>query len=160
MCNIGWGGTGSSAFLIRQETVNRANGFLRELGRNEMRISYLYSRYKGMALIVKRFRPFLPFLKTSTSIPLSNTDSPLNFKTTTTTSTSFALKEGKFGSPQDKAGPQNWYQRILDERTLDATDAKKSSECLKRAFESILFNILKIFSTQHESNRQAISNVT
>ena len=84
------------------------------------------------------------------SIPHSNTDSLLNFKT----------KEGKFGSPQDKAGPQNWYQRILDERTLDATDVKKSSECLKGAFDSILFNILKIFSTQHESKRQAISNVT
>ena len=76
------------------------------------------------------------------------------------TSTSFALKEGKFGSPQDKAGPQNWYQRILDERTLEATDVKKSPECLKGAFESILFNILKIFSTQHESKREAISNVT
>ena len=76
------------------------------------------------------------------------------------TSTSFTLKEGKFGSLQDKAGPQNWYQRILDEGTLDAIDAKKSSECLKGAFESILFNILKTFSTQHESNRQAISNVT
>ena len=101
----------------------------------------------------------MPLLKTSISIPLSNTDSPLNFKTTTTTSTSFALKEGKFGSPQDKAGPQNWYQRILDEKTLDATDVKKSSECLKGAFDSILFNILKIFSKQHESKREAISNV-
>ena len=48
----------------------------------------------------------------------------------------------------------------LMKRTLDATDAKKSSECLKGAFESILFNISKIFSTQHESKRQAISNVT
>ena len=134
LCNIGRGGTGSSAFLIRQETVNRTNGFLRELGRNEMRSSYLYSCCKGLARIVKRFRLFLPFLKTSISIPLSNTDSPLNFKTTTTTSTSFALKEGNFGSLQDKAGPQNWYQRILDERTLDATDVKKSSRVSKRSF--------------------------
>ena len=108
----------------------------------------------------KTFSTVLPLLKSSTSIPLSNTDSPLNFKTTTRTSTSFALKEGKFGSLQDKAGPQNWYQRILDERTLDATDVKKSSECLKGAFESILFNPLKIFSRQHESKRHAISNVT
>ena len=79
---------------------------------------------------------------------------------TTTTSTSFAFKEGKFGIPQDKAGPQNWYQRVLDERTLDAPDVKKSFECLKGVFESILFNTLKIFSTQHENKRQAIFNVT
>ena len=41
--------------------------------------------------------------------------------------------------PQDKAGPQTWYQRVLDERTLNAPDVKKSFECLKGAFESILF---------------------
>ena len=69
-------------------------------------------------------------------------------------------KKENFGSPQDKAGPQTWYQRVLDERTLNAPDVKKSFECLKGAFESILFNMLKIFSTQHESKRQAIFDVT
>ena len=49
LCSIGRGGTGSSAILIKQESVNRTNGFLRELGRNEMRSSYLYARCKGRA---------------------------------------------------------------------------------------------------------------
>ena len=40
-----------SVILIKQESVNRANGFLRELGRNEMRSPYLYSCCKGLARI-------------------------------------------------------------------------------------------------------------
>ena len=39
---------------IKQESINRANGFLRELGRNEMRSSYLYSRCKELARIARK----------------------------------------------------------------------------------------------------------
>ena len=43
LCNISRGRTGSSAILIKQQSVNRANGFLRDLG--EMRCGALiYSR--------------------------------------------------------------------------------------------------------------------
>ena len=52
LCNLGRGGTVLSAIWIIQEPDNRANGFLRELGRNELRSSYLYSRCKGLVRIV------------------------------------------------------------------------------------------------------------